>query len=249
MTTSGTTQNVTWHALLTHPEAVRRIGPGHYTTLPENARAPYDRRAAWYDAVVGRPLYLRIAWGTSRAAHAGFARHALGAAGDGCFAEVGCGSLLFTSDVYRDRRAGFTLLVDRSAHMLSRAQRRLARAPEASSEDVIVLHADAAVLPIQAGTFSSLLSLNLLHVPCDADAIVAECARILIPGRGRLFVSSLILSGRWSDAYLHAGHRAGEFGAPLTLDGLRQRVAEQWGVIESTNVQGNLCFLVVRHAG
>jgi len=107
----------------------------------------------------------------------------------------------------------------------------------------------AAAVPVHAGIFSSILSLNLLHVECDRTAIVTEFSRLLIPGRGRLFVSSLIRSGRWSDAYLTMLHRAGEFGPPQTLDELCETVAGRWGVVESTRVQGNMSFLVVRHAG
>jgi hypothetical protein len=112
-----------------------------------------------------------------------------------------------------------------------------------------VVHADAAALPVRPGIFSTMLSLNLLHVPCDRPAIIAECARTLLPGRGRLFVSSLVRSGRWSDAWLAGLHRAGELGAPLTRDELREAVAGRWAVVESMTVEGNMCFLVVRHAG
>lgn len=43
--------------------------------------------------------------------------------------------------------------------------------------------------------------------------------------------------------------RAGEFGDPLTLAELRETVASRWGVVKSARVEGNMCFLVVRHAG
>jgi len=104
-------------------------------------------------------------------------------------------------------------------------------------------------MPVRAGVFSSILSLNMFHVPCDASAISAEFSRMLAPGRGRLFVSSLVRSGRWSDSYMAALHRIGELAAPVTPDELRARVAGQWGIVESTKVEGNMCFLVVRHAG
>jgi hypothetical protein len=86
-------------------------------------------------------------------------------------------------------------------------------------------------------------------VPCDAAAITAEFARILIPGRGRLFVSALVRSGRWPDAYMAMLHRLGELAAPATPDELEARVAGAWGVVESRAIEGNMCFLVVRHGG
>lgn len=244
------TPRVTLNSILAHPGAVREVGSGLFTTLPGDAvAAPYDRRAVVYDAIVGRSIYHRIFWGTSAPAYTRFARVALEAAGDGCFAEAGCGSLVFTSPMYREFRGTFALLVDRSAQMLRRAMQRLSSDDGTIPDGVAVLHSDVAALPVRPGVFSSLLSLNVLHVPCDASAITAEFSRILMPGRGRLFVSSLVRSGRWSDAYMAALYRMGELAAPVTPDELRVRVANRWGVVESTKVEGNMCFLVVRHAG
>lgn len=211
--------------------------------------APYDRKAAAYDAIVGRPAYHRIFWGTSPQSFARFGRAALEAAGDGAFAEVGCGSLLFTAPMYREVRARSVALVDRSMGMLRRGRQRLGSAERPLPAGISMLHADGAVLPLRRGTFSAILSLNLLHVPCDRTAIVAECARSLLPGRGRLFITALLRSGRWSDSWLSILHRAGELAAPLTVDQLRETVAGEWAVIESVRLEGNMCFLVVRHAG
>ena len=211
--------------------------------------APYDRKAAAYDAIVGRPVYHRVFWGTSTQSFGRFGRAALEAAGDGPFAEVGCGSLLFTAPMYREVRARSVALVDRSMGMLRRGRRRLGSAERPLPAGITMLHADGAALPLRRGIFPAILSLNLLHVPCDRSAIVAECARSLLPGRGRLFVTSLVRSGRWSDGWLSMLHRAGELAAPLTVDQLRETVAGRWALIESVSLEGNMCFLVVRHGG
>jgi len=211
--------------------------------------APYDRKAAIYDAVVGRPAYHRVFWGTSPRSFARFGMAALEAAGDGPYAEVGCGSLLFTAPMYRDARAGSVALVDRSMGMLSRGRKRLGSPDCGLPAGITMVHGDGAMLPLRRGAFSAILSLNLLHVPCDRTAIVAECARCLLPGRGRLFVTSLVRSGRWSDAWLSILHRAGELALPVTREQLCETVAGRWAVIESVALEGNMCFLVVRHAG
>jgi hypothetical protein len=62
-------------------------------------------------------------------------------------------------------------------------------------------------------------------------------------------VTSLVRVGRWSDGWLAFLHRAGELGPPLTLDQLRETVAGRWAVIESMRMEGNMCFMVLRHAG
>lgn len=218
--------------------------------MPEQARAaPYDRKATIYDAVVGLSLYNRVFWGTTPAAFTRFARRALDAAGRGNFAEAGCGSLLFTSSLYAQHNAAMALLVDRSIQMLRRGMKRLAPGHGVPPDTVAALHADVASLPVRTAAFDSLLCLNVLHVPCDVAAITAEFARVLVPGRGRLFVSALVRSGRWSDSYMKALHRAGELAAPVTLDVLCERVAGTWGAVESATLQGNMGFVVVRHSG
>ena len=229
---------------------VRELAPGLYTALPEDAGpAPYDRRAAGYDAVLRWALYQRFFWGTSPSSLTRFGREALDAALGGNFAEIGCGSLLFTARMYEQARGAPIILIDRSIQMLRRGLKRLNSIEAGNPDSVVVLHADATALPVRSEIFGSILSLNLVHVPCDRVAIVAEFRRMLTPGRGRLFLTSLIRSGRWSDRYMAMLHRAGEFGDPLTLAELRETVAGRWGVVESAHVEGNMCFLVVRHAG
>jgi ubiquinone/menaquinone biosynthesis C-methylase UbiE len=246
---SSVTHRVTFESILAQPGLVRELGAGLYSALPASAiAAPYDRRATAYDAVVGRSIYHRIFWGTSAPAYARFARAALDAAGDGCLAEAGCGSLLFTSAIYRTPCDAFVVLMDRSIQMLRRGLNRVSMNHGRPPESVAFLHSDAATMPVRPGVFSSILCLNVLHVPCDVEAIAAEFSRTLMPGRGRLFVSALVRSDRWSDNYMSVLHRIGELAAPLTPDELRARVAGRWGVVESTKVEGNMCFLVVRHA-
>jgi hypothetical protein len=146
-------------SILAHPVILRDLGGGLFTALPQGlSTAPYDRRAAAYDAVVGRSIYQRICWGTSVQSYFRFARAALQAAGDGYFAEAGCGSLLFTSSIYRDYRGPFALLADRSMQMLRRGITRVSADRGRIPDGVMVLHADVAALPVRSGIFSSLLS-------------------------------------------------------------------------------------------
>lgn len=220
---------------------IREIEPGFYTVLPETAAAPYDRKAAVYDAVVGRWIYNRVFWGTSPASHTRFARAALDAAGQGAFAEAGCGSLLFTAAMHREPRAGTTLLVDRSVQMLRRAARRLS----GSRPNLARLHADIGTLPMRSAAFASVLCLNVLHVTGEVARMTTELARILEPG-GRLFIAALVRTGRWSDSYMRMLERMGELAAPMTRADLCERVAGAWGTVESVRTEGNMCHLIVR---
>src|SRR5262245_47891589 len=112
--------------VLQDPHDLRQIADGLYSALPDDAGAgAYDRRAVGYEAVVRWPSYHRIFWGSSLEGYAQFARKALEAAGTNHFAEVGCGSLLFTGSIYRNLRTSSVVLVDRSLQMLRRAITRL----------------------------------------------------------------------------------------------------------------------------
>ena len=239
---------VTFSSLLSNAHAVRELSPGLYTALPREAGAAYDRKAFVYDAIVGRSIYHRVFWGTSPSVYSSFARDALHHAGSGTFAEIGCGSLLFTASMYRQPSTP-TVLADRSLAMLRRGLARIARFQDSLPAGITMLHADAGALPFRSGVFSTILSLNLLHVPCDRGRITTEWARTLVPGRGQVFVSALVRSGRWSDAWLKLLHDVGELGPPFTVDELRQTVASEWAIIESMSVEGNMCFIVARHAG
>src|SRR5687767_14019458 len=126
-----------------------------------NSGAHYDRRAVVYDAVVGRSFYHRIFWGTSAQSYSRFARHALDAAGDGCFAEAGCGSLLFSAPMYRNSRAECVVLADRSLQMLERARKRLAAANGVVPAGIALVHSDIAAMPVRSGVFASVLCLNV----------------------------------------------------------------------------------------
>ena len=244
------TERTAWLSILRSPEAVRALGPGLYTALSaESGPAPYDRHAMLYDTVLRWSIYHRLAWGASTRAYHRFGSAALAAAGDGYFAEVGCGSLLFTSPLYARARPQASVLIDRSIEMLRCAVKRLTVDRNEMPRNVVLLHADAGQLPTRSGVFSSILGLNLLHVQCDRAALIAECHRTLVPGQGRLFVSSLVRSGRWSDAYLSALHRTGEFSVPMTREELGEALAASWGRIESSRMEGNMAYIVVRHAG
>lgn len=149
-------KTIAFSSILSNPSAAREVSSGLYTAFPgEMAVAPYDRRAAVYDAIVGRSIYHRAFWGTSAQAYARFGRAALEAADDGHFAEVGCGSLLFTAPMYVEAHGLSVTLVDRSLQMLRRGLKRLGSAQDAPPEGIAMLHADAAALPVRPGIFST----------------------------------------------------------------------------------------------
>jgi hypothetical protein len=127
---------------------LRPAGNGVVSALPtDDAGAPYDRKAAVYDRVVGARAYNRVVWGTSTAAYREFASEAL-ASGSGPMLDAGCGSALFTAGVYR-RASRPLVLVDRSVGMLVRASGRLQGVPAG------FVQADLSDLPFAPGCFTT----------------------------------------------------------------------------------------------
>lgn len=151
------------------------------SALPSGeAGAPYDRRVATYDRMVGSRAYNRLAWGTSPAHYRDFAAEAL-AAGDGLFLDAGCGTASATAALYRGASRPLVLL-DRSVDMLERAADRLAVGGS------LLLQADLLDLPFVPGHFVTVACFGVLHVLDDPWAALKALRDQLAPG-GRIFES------------------------------------------------------------
>lgn len=184
--------------------------------------APYDGRAAGYDALVGSRLYNRLIWRADPSDYVDFARHAVGSA-SGPLLDVGAGTALFTADAYRDSDRSM-VLTDRSRDMLTRAAERIADG-HGLRPGVRFVQADAFDLPFEPEIFDTVLCQGFLHLLDDPADLIGKLLPLLRPG-GRLFASSLVLTSGFSSAYLRLLHRAGEVAAPRTADDL----AEAFGV-------------------
>ena len=148
--------------------AIRQLGPSLFSSLPDADRAaPYDRKAALYDAVVGRESYQRLMWGTSPGTFRRLAAAALEDADGGWFAEAGCGSLLFTYEMHRAGQGPRTLLMDRSLGMLRRGVARLAPRGGAPRGNLVLLQADLADVPIRERQLGRLSAENGALVVVD----------------------------------------------------------------------------------
>jgi ubiquinone/menaquinone biosynthesis C-methylase UbiE len=183
---------------------LRPAGNGVVSALPtDDAGAPYDRKAAVYDRVVGARAYNRVVWGTSTAAYREFASEAL-ASGSGPMLDAGCGSALFTAGVYR-RASRPLVLVDRSVGMLVRASGRLQGVPAG------FVQADLSDLPFAPGCFTTVGGFGTLHVLDDPCSALSALWRQVAP-RGQLFASMLVTDRALGGAYLRVLQRAGQVG-------------------------------------
>lgn len=193
-----------------------RLPPIDIESTVSDPGAPYDGRAAGYDALVGSRLYNRLIWRAEPSDYVDFARSAVGSA-SGPLLDVAAGTALFTADAYRDSDRS-VVLTDRSRDMLARAAERIA-AGGPLRPGVRFVQADAFDLPFEPGIFDTVLAQGFLHLLDDPADLIGRLLPLLRPG-GRLFASSLVLTSGFASAYLRLLHRAGEVATPRSADEL-----------------------------
>jgi len=216
----------------------RTLRPGTDQVLsalsPNDQGAPYDRKAAIYDRVVGARAYNRIMWGTSTAAYREFAGEALAAA-IGPMLDAGCGTAVFTAGAYREASRPL-VLVDRSIGMLTRASARLDRAPPA------LVQADLLDLPFAPESFTTVSCFAMLHVLDDPWPALPSLWRQLAPG-GRFLASMLVTDRPAGGAYLRVLRRAGEVGPPRNLAELAAAAHQALGDSVVLDRTGSMAWL------
>jgi ubiquinone/menaquinone biosynthesis C-methylase UbiE len=227
-------------SLLAAGRTLRPAGRGVVSALPtDDPGAPYDRKAAVYDRIVGARAYNRVVWGTSTAAYRDLAFDAL-ASGTGPMLDAGCGSAVFTADAYR-RASRPLVLVDRSVGMLARASGRLEGAPAA------LVQADLSDLPFAPGSFTTVACFGTLHVLDDPWSALAALWRQVTP-RGQLFASMLITDRALGGAYLRVLQRAGEVGPPRSRAELAAAARQACGDSAAVDRTGSMAWLRARKA-
>jgi SAM-dependent methyltransferase len=162
-----------------------------------------------YDRLVGSAAYNRFVWRSSAAVYTAYAAAAVA---DGPLLDLGCGTALFTAEVYRDCGRP-VMVVDRSPGMLARAAERLG---DADPERVALVQANLFDLPFRPGTFTTTVSYGLLHLFDD----LAPLLRVLDAQRtsdGTLRATSLVPETALAGSVLRLLHLAGETARPRRL--------------------------------
>jgi ubiquinone/menaquinone biosynthesis C-methylase UbiE len=195
----------------------------------------YDRHARLYDRLIANRVYNRVMWGTRPAAYAAFAAEAV-AAGDGPLLDAGCGTAVFTAEVYAKAARGI-VLVDRSAEMLHRAQQRC------NGARARFVKADILELPFERHGFETVACHGVLHVLDDPWAGLAALADQVAPG-GALYASMLVSDrGGITPAYMRALHSRGEISTPRREAELEAAARELFGDGAAVTRSGAMAWL------
>ncbi len=222
--------------------AIRLVEDNIYSALPD---APYthlyDRRAAAYDAVVSTWIYNRLMWGTSPLDYTAFAREAVVSHPEGRILDAGCGSMLFTAEVYLASNRQI-IAFDQSLRMLRRARTRLKDLAGSVPDHVLLLQADLSDLVFRPRRFETILCMNVLHQFAGAAELIPKL-RALLADSGQLYLTSLVSNGRYiGDRWLSTLFKSGEFVCPRSGVELNKLLHESLHEGVSFRMKGNMAF-------
>ena len=96
-------------------------------------------------------------------------------------------------------------------------------------------------MPFLAGSFSSVISLSVLHVIDDAHAMIGELWKVLARG-GKLSLTSLVLGRSIGDMYLRFLHRSGGVSSPRDISQVLTIFSEM-GIPTDQYRHGNMLFI------
>ena len=221
--------------------ALDEVDDGIHSCLPADSRASdYDDKARAYDLVVGNRFYNRLVWGNWPSRYRAFCEEALASA-DGPYLDAGCGSLVFTADVYARTDARPIVLLDRSLGMLKRGRDRIRQRLGRVPDHIRFLQADIFDLPFHDGAFGVVASYGVLHVFAEPAGMLAELGRVRRPG-GSGYISSLVGNTALGRRYLALLARAGEVGVCHTTASLAATLAST-GFDYRVDAVGNMAYL------
>ncbi len=211
----------------------------------------YDRFAWLYDLVVPSQLYHRFVWGMAPGEHGRFAELALAASARGSVLDAGCGSLVFTANVYSRWLGGSDAepsnvprltLFDGSLGMLQRARKRLAKRSALAATRASFVQGNLLQLPWGDARFGTVFHFGVLHCVEKAEGVLDELLRVTAP-EGRIFLSTLVLGRTRGDAFLRQLQSKGHVAKPRTHDEVIWLMEKRgWNVTEST-VKGSFLFV------
>lgn len=228
-------------ALLKPGVTLRHAEPGILTILdPDNAANSYDAQGAlaFYDSVACNPLYNRLVWGYRISGLHAFCSELLASDTNGWFLDAGCGSLAFTARAYRESERP-VVLVDQSLTLLCKAKERLERG-STGNNNIVFLQADVMDLPFHDNSFSTVMSMNMLHVLPNAESMIGEVMRV-VSSDGAIGFTTLHRAGRWSDGYMRMWENKKELICRERSE--LQAMFDQYDLKATIRTRGNMAFI------
>jgi len=189
---------------------IELLDNGIYTVIKETQRkSDYDDKVKGYDTLIGNNLYNKIIWGNSVNDYQTFCKETLEHFPNGMVLDAGCGSLVFTADVYAEATHKYIVLLDRSMGMLERAKERLIERFDEVPKHIVLLQGDIFNLSFKEDTFDVVMSQGLLHMFDDKISFLNELERVK-KEEGIVSFTSLVGNNLLGRVYLKLLKKAGE---------------------------------------
>ena len=219
------------------------VEPHIFSVYPESdTNHHYDQNVNFYDRVIGNRLYNRIMWGYDSREFSRFIQIALARTESGCVLDAGCGSLVFTADVYAENLDRQIIMLDQSIEMLRAAKGRITRLSGGSiAAGIVFLQGDILQLPFYSERFSTVVSLSVLHVLEEAQEMIAELVRVLEEG-GNLFLTSFVTGRGIGDKYLEMLHNSGGVAEPRSSEQVMGIFSNE-EINMVSEIKGNMMFI------
>jgi SAM-dependent methyltransferase len=207
--------------------------------------AHYDRIARLYDALLSTNLYNRVMWKSSPARYRAFAASVFDSRSTGLHVEVGCGSLLFTAQLYDRDRGRPVILIDQSIEMLRLARARLASRTGGVPRHVLLARGDVRALGVAPGQGTTVLSMFVLHVVDEPKPLLLALDHLARSTESTVGLTSLFLAGGRGDVFLKLLHRAGELSVPRSRATIDALVADTICGRAGVDTDGSMSFITV----
>jgi ubiquinone/menaquinone biosynthesis C-methylase UbiE len=132
------------------------------------------------------------------------------------------------------------VLLDQSMKLLRMAKARLTNLHGSVPPNMVFLHGDALQPPFKPKSFTTIISMNLLHVLDDVRKVLLGFKSVMADGATVSF-STLIKSGRFADTYLNMLGKANAV-VPRTADQLLA-IFNEVAMPVKHHVSGNMAFI------
>jgi ubiquinone/menaquinone biosynthesis C-methylase UbiE len=186
------------------------VREGILSALQETERASeYDSKVWLYDLVVGNRYYNKLIWGNWPSNYSAFCKQALNDSSGKTVLDAGCGSLVFTADVYAESDCKAIILLDRSLDMLQKGRKRLIEIMGSIPENIHFIQGDIFALPFKDSCFDVVMSQGVIHLFKDQLGFLTELERVK-KAQGRLFFSSLVANNWLAEKYMQLIKNSGE---------------------------------------
>lgn len=213
-----------------------------YSVIPESeADNSFDDMATFYDLVICNRYYNRIMWGYNITSYETLTTTALNSSDNGWVLDAGCGSLAFNAKSYIKYIERPVVLFDQSIKLLKIAKSRIIKLNGKMPDNMIFLQADALKLPFKSSTFSTIISLNLIHVFDDITDVLSDLKQVLAEN-GTMTLTTLIKNNRIADKYLDVMLKKTSGVAPKT-SGQLQEYFTKLHLPVNFDIHGNMVFI------